>query len=157
MIPPHARMLIAPKGYYKQVPNGRLRQPGCRYHRSVQRLFSMFPAGLPGAALFLFRLAVAGIVLVTVLDSEPIDSLDLWKAVSVLVVTVLLWLGALTPMASGISIAIEVIYWPTSSGLRGAEQVFHIVLSLALFFLGPGAYSIDARMFGRRLILPPSQ
>jgi hypothetical protein len=117
----------------------------------------MFPAGLPGAALLLFRFAVAGIVLVTVLDSEPIDSLDLWKDAIVLVVTVLLWLGALTPMASAISMAVEVIYWPTSSGLRGAEQVFHIVLSLALFFLGPGAYSIDARMFGRRLILPPSQ
>ena len=50
----------------------------------------MFPAGLPGAALLLFRFAVAGIVLVTVLESQPIDSLDLWKAVTVLVVTVLL-------------------------------------------------------------------
>jgi hypothetical protein len=117
----------------------------------------MFPAGLPGAALLLFRFAVAGIVLVTVLESEPIDSLDLWKAVIVLVVMILLWLGALTPIASVISIAIEVIYWPTSSGLRGAEQIVHIVLPLALFFLGPGAYSLDARMFGRRLILPPSR
>ena len=117
----------------------------------------MFPAGLPGAALLLFRFAVAGIVLVTVLDSEPIDSLDLWKAATMLVVTVLLWFGAFTPIASVISIAIEVIYWPTSSGLSDAEQVCHIVMSFALFFLGPGAYSIDARMFGRRLILPPSQ
>jgi hypothetical protein len=117
----------------------------------------MFPAGLPGAALLLFRFSVAGIVLVTVMESEPIDSLDLWKAVTLLVVIVLLWLGALTPMASVISIVIEVIDWPAYSGLRGTEQVFHIALSLALFFLGPGAYSIDARMFGRRLILPPSQ
>ena len=117
----------------------------------------MFPAGLPGIALLILRFAVTGIVLVTVLDSEPIDSLDLWKAVTVLVVTVLLGLGAFTPIASVISIAMEVIYWPTSSMLRGAEEVIHIALSLALFFLGPGAYSIDARMFGRRLILPPSQ
>ena len=117
----------------------------------------MFPAGLPGIALLLFRFAVAGIVLVTVLGSEPIDSLDLWKAVTVLVVTVLLGLGALTPIASVISIVIEVICWPISSWLRGAEEVIHIVLSLVLFFIGPGAYSIDARMFGRRLILPPSQ
>jgi len=117
----------------------------------------MFPAGLPGIALLIFRFAVAGIVLVTVLDSDPIDRLDLWKAVAVLIVTVLLGLGALTPMASVISIAIEVICWPTSSWLRGAEQFIHILLSLALFFIGPGAYSVDSRMFGRRLILPPSQ
>jgi hypothetical protein len=26
---------------------------------------------------------------------------------------------------------------------------------IALFLLGPGAYSIDSKMFGRRLILPP--
>jgi uncharacterized membrane protein YphA (DoxX/SURF4 family) len=108
-------------------------------------------------ALLLFRFAVAGIVLVTLLDSEPIDSLELWKAGTVLVVTALLGLGAFTPIASVISIAMEVICWPTSSRLRGAEQAIHIVLSLALFFLGPGFYSLDARMFGRRLILPPSQ
>jgi uncharacterized membrane protein YphA (DoxX/SURF4 family) len=117
----------------------------------------MFPTGLPGIALLLFRFAVAGIVLVTVLDIEPIDSLDLWKAVTVLVATVLLGLGVFTPIASVISIAMEVICWTTSGRLRGAEQAIHIVLSFALFFLGPGAYSLDARMFGRRLILPPSQ
>jgi len=117
----------------------------------------MFPSGLPGIALLLFRFAVAGIVLITVLGNEPIDSVDLWKAVTLLVATVLLGLGAFTPIASVISIAMEAIYWPAPSRLRGAEEVIHIALSLALFFLGPGAYSLDSKMFGRRLILPPSQ
>ena len=117
----------------------------------------MFPAGLPGAALLLFRLSIAGIVLATALDRESLENLELWKALTLLIVTVLLSLGALTPIASIASVVIEVIDWPALGGLRGVEQASHIVLSLALLFLGPGAYSIDARMFGRRLILPPTE
>jgi hypothetical protein len=39
------------------------------------------------------------------------------------------------------------------------EDMFHMVISIltgvALAVLGPGAYSIDARIFGRRLLTVP--
>jgi uncharacterized membrane protein YphA (DoxX/SURF4 family) len=34
--------------------------------------------------------------------------------------------------------------------------VFAVVMAAAVVFLGPGAYSLDARMFGRRKILIPN-
>ena len=37
-----------------------------------------------------------------------------------------------------------------------AMQILNIFTLAALFFLGPGAYSIDARMFGLRVtVIPP--
>ncbi len=36
------------------------------------------------------------------------------------------------------------------------SAIFFIAVSTALAFLGPGAYSVDARLFGRReIIIPP--
>ncbi len=34
--------------------------------------------------------------------------------------------------------------------------IFQVLASAALFFLGPGAYSVDARLFGLRVtVVPP--
>ena len=66
----------------------------------------------------------------------------------------LLCLGALTPMASVISIAIEATCWSGADGLKLADLVLNMLVSLTMFVLGPGAYSLDSKMFGRRLILP---
>jgi hypothetical protein len=35
--------------------------------------------------------------------------------------------------------------------------VLALLLSLAVAMLGPGAYSLDAKMFGRRVVLLPPQ
>ena len=46
---------------------------------------------------------------------------------------------------------------PTASaGRRVLDGAFAVLDALALVLIGPGAYSIDARRFGRRLVvLPP--
>jgi hypothetical protein len=43
--------------------------------------------------------------------------------------------------------------------VTGGQEIFHLVISIsisaALAILGPGAYSVDARIFGRKLLTVP--
>jgi hypothetical protein len=116
----------------------------------------MFPAGAPGIALLLLRVSVA----MALIEGAP----DVWKSIiGVLIciglgaLSVLLCLGLLTPVASTICCAIEL----TQLFLVGpADRRFLLLSSVnaaAIALLGPGAYSIDARLFGRRVItFPPT-
>jgi hypothetical protein len=123
----------------------------------MQRLFSMFPVGLPGVALLLLRITIAGLMLVSALSNELAGSIASWKAISLGMTCILLCLGAITPLASVLSIVIEAASWPSVGGLSAANLALNMLVSAALFVLGPGAYSLDSKMFGRRLILPNSK
>ena len=75
----------------------------------------------------------------------------------------LLLAGLMTPVVaifvsfSGIAIALSWIPVPTLDLFNSnLVTVDLIVLALAIAFLGPGAFSLDARMFGRREITIPS-
>ena len=117
----------------------------------------MFPAGLPGVALFLLRTTIAGLLIVSTLSNTPAESITAWKAISLCITCILLCLGAITPLASILSIVIEATSWPVVDGLQAADLTLNMLVSAAMFVLGPGAYSLDSKMFGRRLILPNSK
>ena len=117
----------------------------------------MFPAGLPGTALLLLRITIAGLLFVAVLSDEPAGKIATWKAISLGVTCLLLLIGALTPLASVSSVAIEATYWSGTQGLKSVDLALIMLVSVAMFVLGPGAYSVDSKMFGRRLILPDSK
>jgi hypothetical protein len=117
----------------------------------------MFPAGLPGTALLLLRISIGGLLSVTALSNEAAGKFASWKALFLCVTCVLLLLGALTPLASASSIAIEATYWSGTESLESLRLALIMLVSLTIFILGPGAYSIDSRHFGRRLILPASK
>jgi len=116
----------------------------------------MFPAGAPGIALLLLRVSVA----MALIEGGP----GVWKpTIGVLicivfgVLSVLMCLGVMTPVAATVSCAIEL----TQLFIIGpADRRFMLLSSLnaaAIALLGPGAYSIDARLFGRRVItFPPT-
>lgn len=121
----------------------------------MQRLFSAFPTGQPGIALFVLRVALSVLLLDGVLG--PLGRLDSsWVLLTPWAVALGLWLGFLTPVVAALCILIEVSIWLSSAG---ALQAIHICAALdafALTLLGPGAYSLDARLFGRRkIIFPP--
>jgi hypothetical protein len=117
----------------------------------------MFPAGLPGIALLLLRITVAGLLLVSTLSNESVENITPWKAIALGITCILLCLGALTPLASVFSLVIQAMYLPGLDELRFASLALHMLVSVAMFLLGPGAYSLDSKMFGRRLILPASK
>jgi putative oxidoreductase len=111
----------------------------------LPRLFSTFASGWPGAGLLLMRL-VAGITLV----SRGIVGL---RAVSI-GAGMLLLAGLWTPIAGVLAAAIEL--WCTFS--QPADALTHILLvtlAIALVLVGPGAWSVDARLFGwKRIDIP---
>ena len=115
----------------------------------MQRLFSTFPDGWPGAGLVFLR-AVAAIVafqhgiagLLTVLVIPHLVAAG---------AAALLLLGIWTPLA-GVLMALAEFCLALS---HPADPWIHILLGAlgaALAMLGPGAWSVDARLFGRKRI-----
>jgi uncharacterized membrane protein YphA (DoxX/SURF4 family) len=66
-------------------------------------------------------------------------------------------LVAVVVAAGGIGIALSFIPLPDQYVFNSYLEILNlIVLSIAIALLGPGAFSLDARMFGRREITIPS-
>jgi hypothetical protein len=124
----------------------------------VGRLFWTFPDGLPGAGLLLLRLALGGAVLSRWLTMSPTYSpFDLTLRVSESLAALLLCVGLGAPVWGAGAAAVEV--WRAYSDPQAL--LVHIVLAAvggALALLGPGAFSIDACIFGwRRIEVRPSK
>jgi hypothetical protein len=123
----------------------------------------MFPRGAPGLALLLLRL-FAGAELVA--DAKA-GLMELHVVVlGVLIACALaIVMGLATPIASILAAIIEAIVLYAHGSLTALHPAAPIVIGVALALLGPGACSIDARLFGRRLLefdpngdkLPPTQ
>jgi uncharacterized membrane protein YphA (DoxX/SURF4 family) len=85
----------------------------------------------------------------------------LWESVAMLL-ALALFLGFLTPVAAaatavsylalGLS---QLIAWDVHRPGEGLTSLELATFALALTLLGPGAYSLDARLFGRREIIIP--
>ncbi len=120
----------------------------------VQRLFSMFPAGLPGLALLLLRGSVVIGLLID--DYGRGNAVFGWRQAGTLLVSAALAVGYLTPIAALVAIVIHGLAW-LAVGIDSAALAVALFLdAMALALLGPGAYSLDSWRFGRRRIeLPP--
>jgi len=110
----------------------------------------MFPAGAPGLALLALRL-----VTLAWLHLDAAGQLAFsphWAAVIALeALSLTLLVGIFTPwMASiaGVTKALDLAVGGALPGVLGAIAFAHFVI---LLLLGPGAYSVDARLFGRRV------
>jgi uncharacterized membrane protein YphA (DoxX/SURF4 family) len=117
----------------------------------------MFPLGTAGAALLILRISVAATL---IFDGTAHWTLltSFWIVLAFAILTVLLCIGLLTPCCSALSSLILLVVWIANRG----QDDFHFVIAILnggiLSLLGPGAYSVDARIFGRRLLtLPPRQ
>ena len=113
----------------------------------------MFPTGLPGIGLIAVRVTVAAMLLV---DGSPFAATQsMGREIGSLVAAVCLVIGILTPYAAAFAGCLE--FWRLCA--RDNVDLFHliaaIVVTLALGVLGPGAYSMDNKIFGRRLVNLP--
>ena len=119
----------------------------------MQRLFSTFPNSWPGAGLLILRFA-AGISLLGVdyTTSGLGDVATVLLRCVALAVAVVLLLGFGTPYAAVGEAAIQVGIM-TLDRRYDSSAVIATALGVALAMLGPGAWSLDARVFGRKRIV----
>lgn len=104
----------------------------------MQRLFSMFPVGAPGLALVVLRLAVAS---------------QLWPGPAAILLALPLGLGVLTPAAAAACAIVHGARLIDAGVVAGLPELIAVADACALALLGPGAYSVDARLFGRRVFV----
>ncbi len=119
----------------------------------MQKLFSMFPAGLPGLALLLMRGSVVLALLLT--DYGHRQVLPAWVHGIAIVISGALSVGCLTPIAAAAALVLNGWVWLGTSVDNAAVGIIFALDAIALALLGPGAYSIDSHRFGRRLVVPP--
>jgi putative oxidoreductase len=122
----------------------------------VQRLFSTFASGWPGGGLLAQRLLV-GIALVyfffVCVNATPVCAAVVPQSIGALA-GILLLVGLWTPVA-GILVAIMELWTAFSFPASAALPAVLAVLGVSLAMIGPGAWSLDALIFGRKHIEPP--
>ena len=131
--------------------------------RTVQRLFSSFPSGPRGVGLLLLR-AVLAIRLMGE-GSRLIAAANHDGGFLLILGAGLVGAGVVTPVTQAVVLVLELarsaqLLW--TSGLAMVAQdpwqtlIVEAAVAASLALLGPGAYSIDARLFGREeIIIPP--
>jgi putative oxidoreductase len=116
----------------------------------MQRLFSTFPNSWPGGGLLILRIAAATATILCAFGT-PLQDLS-GKVFQVIASTTgaLLLIGLWTPVAGLLQVCVGL----TSSfhDTPGLSQILLSALGLGLSMTGPGAWSIDARLFGRKQI-----
>jgi hypothetical protein len=118
----------------------------------LQRLFSMFPGGWPGAGLLVLRLVVAIPLLIGGHPESwgmPHDGLYL-RFIAIAVGSLLV-AGLWTPVAGALQATIALWIILDQRGALGVHLML-AALGVSLVMLGPGALSLDARLFGRKRI-----
>jgi uncharacterized membrane protein YphA (DoxX/SURF4 family) len=121
----------------------------------VDRLFSAFPGGWAGLGLLCLRFALLLILIGGIAPAVATEVLLGCTGAMVMA-------GFLTPFASG-AVAVVALCTAAWSLLTGAPWLFgsirvHGILTgvaTALIMIGPGAYSVDARLFGWRELRMP--
>jgi putative oxidoreductase len=119
----------------------------------MQRLFSTFPNSWPGLGLLILRIA-AGLSLAAVMHvaGDLAGTASLFARCVVGGVAVLTCIGLWTPLAAVAGSAIQIIVSILGHRFELSLVVFAAV-GLSLAMLGPGAWSFDARLFGRKRII----
>ncbi|NYT41460.1 hypothetical protein HZY97_11875 [Sphingomonas sp. R-74633] len=126
--------------------------PEAVYRLSVPKLILRYPDGLFGAALLLLRLSYALIASPALARawSVPTVTVPIGLAAAGIALALVLGFGA---RAAALLLAVAL-----AAGAAGARDDLVWILAacaggaLALVLLGPGAWSIDAHFYGRRVI-----
>jgi putative oxidoreductase len=123
----------------------------------LQRLFSTFASGWPGVGLLLLRLLTAAALIrfgiVSLLETLPLATavLDIIGAVLGILLLIGLWTPVAGALTAVVKMGIAISRYFSHSGDPWIPTIL-AALGAALAMIGPGAWSIDARLFGRKYI-----
>jgi uncharacterized membrane protein YphA (DoxX/SURF4 family) len=112
----------------------------------------MFPAGAAGWGLLLLRLCAAG-MLIRISTLNATVSMPTWEIAAILILVAAFCLGLATPITCCVSAVLQIVLLSRAHEPDYFRFAFFFCVNAALFLLGPGAFSLDSRLFGRRLIV----
>ncbi|HEU4413503.1 MAG TPA: hypothetical protein VFT65_01875 [Candidatus Angelobacter sp.] len=119
----------------------------------MQRLFSSFANGWPGKGLLLQRFLIAAILLHSAIShiGQPIPLtltvLEMLAAGAAILALAGLW----TPVVGTLIFLLEIVI----ASFFAASPLVHVMVATigaTLAMIGPGAWSVDARRYGRKRI-----
>jgi putative oxidoreductase len=124
--------------------------------RILQRLFSTFPDSWPGFGLLLLRFSL-GTALIYIgtagLSRRPSETISFAQHLIAAAGGISLLAGLWTPLI-GTLVALDEVWIALSLSSRHQEDtsvhIFLAILAISVAMLGPGAWSIDACLFGRK-------
>jgi putative oxidoreductase len=119
----------------------------------VHRLFSSFARGWPGVGLLLLRVAAGSSLIarsILVLGNTPTFGTGFFQ-LFIATAGLLLIAGLWTPVGAAVMALLELWRIISRHG-DPASDILLCVLALAIALLGPGAWSVDARLFGWKRI-----
>ena len=122
----------------------------------MQRLFSTFADGWPGGGILLLRLLAGaalinrGIAATSAGTSTGLVVLQIGGAAAGHLILGGLW----TPVVGMLAGIVEVWIAFTQPGMQ-SMAIMLAGLGISVALIGPGAWSIDARLYGRKQLVPP--
>ncbi|RZU35537.1 hypothetical protein BDD14_5600 [Edaphobacter modestus] len=122
----------------------------------MRRLYSTFAGGWPGIGLLLMRVVLGASLLLranSALWSNPDVSTTIISAF-LTVFGLLLIPGLWTPLVGALVALLEILQIMTIGGDRWVTVLLGTI-GCALAMLGPGLWSVDARLFGWKRVQPP--
>jgi len=121
---------------------------------SLQRLFSNFANGWPGLGLLAQRVLIAVVLVSRVVAhiAKGTNSAALPELIGA-GLSIFILVGLWTPVAGALVSLTEIWDLLCRTGDSWIPSIV-ATLSAALAMIGPGAWSVDARLFGRKHITP---
>jgi hypothetical protein len=110
----------------------------------------MFPAA--GLGLLILRLCAAGMLLRSAIPANS-NQVSVWGVAGLLLLALSLCVGVLTPFGCIASGVVQILLLYKHVERDHVQTGFSFSITAALFLVGPGAFSIDSHLFGRRLIV----
>lgn len=117
----------------------------------MRSVIPYYPSGAAGAGLAVLRLSVAYWLLVT----ASVENTLLWQQFAIALVALAVAGGFHARLLSGLCLlfALEQVALSSTSIADGFVAILN---TAALALVGPGAFSIDASLFGRRTVVLPT-
>ena len=120
--------------------------------RLYSTLYSTSPNGASGSALLALRVAL-GISVVHAVCAVAASRPEItWVVFAAWATAAALWIGLLTPVACAACVILQLGTW-VSKGMLSAPVLCAALDAVALGVLGPGTFSLDDRLFGRRRVI----
>jgi putative oxidoreductase len=123
----------------------------------LQHLFSTFAEGWPGAGLLLQRLLTSAIILYYGI-AHLLESTSVTTALPFLIASVaavFLFLGLWTPVVGTLIAIVGIwIFFVVCLG-HSLTAIIVAVLGATVAMIGPGMWSIDAKLYGRKRLQVP--